>query len=311
MVLAGAAYAALQGGDAVFWFAAGSAGWDGLPGKFSIQTPVVEGQFPAAALIYRQGLVRTAPRVVDLQLAVTNLYALRGTPLPAPQNFDQLRGNDVPPGGTITNVSAIDSLAFLVGRVGVDFLTHGPPQSRIADLSPYLDRPARRVRSYTGELAWDWGVGRVTINAPAAQGVAGFLHASGPIELDDVRIESPLEYGAVALVALDSRPIAASSRLLLQLASEEQPHQWATEPATGKRRLTDRGTLPLLVRNFQGHVSLKRSDAATLTATPLDYNGYRLAGNAARADTIPWRHDVAYYLIEPKGSVNSNDNSMK
>ena len=53
-----------------------------------------------------------------------DLYELKGTPMPAPQNFDQLRGDDLPPGGTITNVGAIDSLAFLVGRVGVDRKLH-------------------------------------------------------------------------------------------------------------------------------------------------------------------------------------------
>jgi len=68
------------------------------------------GQFPATALIYRQGLVRTAARVVQVQLALTNLYALKGTPIPAPVNFDQLRGTNVPPGSTLTNVSVIDSL---------------------------------------------------------------------------------------------------------------------------------------------------------------------------------------------------------
>jgi hypothetical protein len=76
MVLVGAAYGALQGSDAIGWFAAASSSWDGLPGKFSIQTPVVFGQFPGAALLYRQGLVRTAPRVVNLELAVNDLYAL-------------------------------------------------------------------------------------------------------------------------------------------------------------------------------------------------------------------------------------------
>jgi hypothetical protein len=298
MILAGAAYAALQGTDAVFWFAAGAPTWDGLPGKFSIQTPVVLGQFPGAALIYRQGLVKTAPRVVDLQLALEDLYALKGTPLPAPQNFDQLRGNDIPPGGTITNASAIDSLAFLVGRAAVEIITNGLPRSQITDLSPFIDRAAKRVRSQTGELEWDWNLGRLTINTPAAQGVTGFLGAFGRVELADVTCESPLEYGSLLVVALDGKPIAQSARLLLQAASEEQPHQWATDKPSGKRTLTNRGTSPLLVREFAGTVTLKRGDAAALTVTPLDFNGYRLPGVPGRADAIGLRRDAAYYLIE-------------
>lgn len=299
MILLGAAYGALQGSDAVCWFAAGSTAWEGLPGKFSIQTPTVLGQFPGAALLFRQRLVQTAPRVVDLQLAVRDLLALKGTPLPAPQNFDQLRGQQVPPGGTLTNVSALDPLAFLVGRVGLDFLDTGTPVSRILDLSPFIDRPARRVRSQTAELEWDWGRGCVTVNAPAAQGVTGFLKALGAVELADARFESALDYGTCLLVAWDGQPIARSNKLLLQVASEEQPWQWATDPPTGKRTLTHRGTGPLMVRNFTGSVRLKRPDAARLKVTALDFNGYRRPGPPQTADAIVLRPDLAYYWIEP------------
>lgn len=298
MVLLGAAYGALQGSDAIFWFASASPSWDGLPGKFSMQTPVVQGQFPAAALIYRQGLVRTGPRVVQIQLAVNDLYALKGTPLPAAHNFDQLRGDDVPPGGTITNVSAIDSLAFLVGRVGVDFVTNTSPESRILDLSPFIDRPQKKVRSHTEELEWDWGRGKFTLNAPAAQGVSGFLSALGKVELQGVSVESTLEYGSILLVAMDEQPITNSAKLLLQVASEELPHQWATSSPSGLRTITDRGTVPLLVKSFNGTVHLKRPDAASLTVTPLDFNGYRQGTLPTPADPISLRPDAPYYLIE-------------
>lgn len=297
MALVGAAYAALQGTDAVMWFAAGAATWDGLPGKFSLQTPGVLGQFPAAALIYRQGLVRTAPRVADLDLNVNDLLALKGTPLPAPQNFDQLRGGGVPPGGVLTNATAVDPLAFLVGRVGADFVTNAPA-SRIADLSPWLDRTNRVARSHTGELTWRWGAGRLEINAPAAQGVAGFLGAAGRVELDDVALESPLEYGALVVVALDGQPIAASAKLLVQVAGEERPHQWATDRPGGRRTLTNRGTVPLMVRHYAGRVTLKRPDAAALTATPLDFNGYPRPGGPLSAAPLALAPDVGAYVIE-------------
>lgn len=303
MALVGAAYAALQGTDAVMWFAAGAGVWEGLPGKFSVQTPAVLGQFPAAALIYRQGLVRTAPRVVDLRLRVGDLFALRGTPLPAPQNFDQLRGGDVPPGGTLTNVSAVDPLAFLVGRVGTDFVTNAPV-ARVTDLSPWLDRTARVARSHTGELAWHWGAGRLEINAPAAQGVAGFLGAAGRVRLRDVEIESPLEYGAIVVVALDDRPLAESARLLVQVAGEERPHLWATEPPAGRRTLTNRGTVPLMVKHYAGEVVLKRPDAAGLRAFPLEFNGHRRPGNPLNTAPLALAPDVNAYLIE-RGRVTA------
>jgi hypothetical protein len=209
-----------------------------------------------------------------------------------------LRGEDIPPGGTITNVSAIDSLAFLVGRVGADFVTNGAPHSRILDLSPFIDRAQRKVRSQTGELEWDWGIGKLTINAPAAQGVTGFLSEMGPVDLGSVRIESSMDYGSILVVSLDGQTIANSARLLLQVASEEQPHAWATSSATGLRTLTNRGTVPLLVKNLAGTVQLKRADAAAMSVVPLDFNGYRLDALPGDASNIAPRPDVPYYLIE-------------
>ncbi|MCL4176900.1 MAG: hypothetical protein KJ072_04025 [Verrucomicrobia bacterium] len=93
------------------------------------------------------------------------------------------------------------------------------------NLSPYIDRTRKKVRSHTGELEWDWGMGKLTINAPAAQGVTGFLNAFGTVELDDIRIQSGLDYGSVLLVAMDGQPLASSAKLLLQVASEEIPYE--------------------------------------------------------------------------------------
>jgi hypothetical protein len=52
--LLSAAYGALQGTDGFFFFALSGPSWQEVLGKFSIQTPVALGQFPAAALLYRR-----------------------------------------------------------------------------------------------------------------------------------------------------------------------------------------------------------------------------------------------------------------
>lgn len=293
-----AAYGSLQGSDAIFHFAAGSPSWDGTPGKFSVQTPDDMGQFPATALIYRQGLIKTAPRIANVQLLLADLYDLKGTPIPAPVNFDQLRGNQVPPGATLTNVSVIDGLAFTVGRVAVDFLTNGTPQSQVLDLSPFIDRTNRISRSQTGELEWNWAQGLVRILAPAAQGLAGFLSAAGSADFPDVTIESASEYGSILLVALDDQPIAQSSKMLLQVVTEEKPFGWATDVPTGQRTITNAGQPPVMVRNLSGTVKLKRSDAATLRVTPLDFNGYRDGTATSHAAGVQLKPDRMYYLIE-------------
>jgi hypothetical protein len=48
-----------------------------MHGKFGLQTPVIVGQFPATALIYRKGLVQDGPPVVEASLAIPDLYALK------------------------------------------------------------------------------------------------------------------------------------------------------------------------------------------------------------------------------------------
>ncbi len=302
MVPFGACYGAVQGTDGIFWFAAGSPAWDGLPGKFSIQTPTVLGQFPAAALIYRRGLVKTAPRVVDLAVSVKSLLDLEGTPVPAPQNFDALRGQDIPPGGMLTNASAIDSLAFLVGRVGLDLVESGATRSHVVELSPWLDRTARKVQSHGRDLELDWGLGLLSLRAGSAQGAAGFLRAAGSRELPDLIVASPLEYGAILVVSLDDEPLGRSRRMLVQVASEEQPWRWATDAPTGPRTITHRGTGPLLVRNFAGTVRFRRAATERWVATPLDYNGYPEGPGIALDAEHPLELLPAtpYYLVQPE-----------
>jgi hypothetical protein len=295
--LLSAAYGSLQGTDGFFFFALSGPAWQDLHGKFDIQTPVIMGQFPATALLYRKGLVTSGQIVVDAALKLDDLLALKGVPVSAPVNLDELRAKDIPPGRTaaVDAVASIDPLAFLVGKVQIDISQNGGP-SRLADLSRYIDRKAQTVRSATGELTWDYGKGRVTVNAPQAQGVTGFLAATGPARLKDVAIESALHYGTVLLVSLDGKPLATSGRMLLQVMSEDKNYGWEA-PGSGMREIRSLGGAPIVVKDLSGTVSLRRPDAAKLKVTALDFNGYpkQRAGTASR---ITLRPDVLYYLIE-------------
>lgn len=291
-----AAYGALQGTDAVMHFAANATTWESRPSKFSLQTPAVLGQFPATALIYRRGLVRTAPKVADMQVTREDLFALKGAQVPAAQNFDALRAADVPPGATLTNVAALDSLAFLVGRVSLDFVTNAPARSQVTDLTPFVNRATKTARSQTGELEWNWEQGLVKITAPAAQGVTGFLGAAGRVELPGAIIESPLEYGSVLLVALDGKPLADSAQVLVQVMSEEKPFGWQTDSASGVRTIQNAGQAPILVREFAGGVRFKNLSGAR-RVTPLDANGTALAEPAAFTGELRLRPDTFYYLV--------------
>jgi hypothetical protein len=228
-----AAYGLLQGTDSFFFFATGKPSWDETLGKFSIRTPVMEGQFPAAALIYRKGLVKPANDVVKVNLKIADIQTLKGAPVTAPSNLDELRARDIPAGQTanVSQLNSIDPLAFLVGKVSMNFSESGGT-SQIADLSRYINRTQKTVSSQTGELLWNYGSGLMTINAPLAQVATGFL-SKGTIPLGAITINSPMEYGTVALVSLDNKPLKTSGKMLLQVMSEDNNYGWKTKAAAG------------------------------------------------------------------------------
>jgi hypothetical protein len=277
MPLLVAAYGALQGSDGIFFFASDGAGWAQHLTKFSISDPVVEGQFPATALAFRTGLIRTAEVSRHLQAKLSDLFALKGAAL-----------------------DSIDPLAYLTGRVELDITDQTGPTgpSRGPDLSTLIDRRARTVRSMTGELNWDYGRGLMTVDAASAQGATGFLARAGTIKLSRLTIQSPLEYGAILLVAMDGRPLAASHKMLLQVMSEESNFGWSA-PGQGLRQILDVGGPPIVVKRLAGTLTIDRPDAAALRVRPLDANGYPSSSAASssggRLALLP---TTLYYLIE-------------
>ncbi len=295
-----ALYGSLQGTDGFFHFAVGSAGWVPQHPKFSVSTPVMLGQFPAAALIFRKGYVEPGPVVVREAAKLRDLYALKGTAAAEPQNLDALRKADVPRGGTLKTVraSSVDPLAHYVGQV-VRSVGERPGASEIRDLSPFIDRTKKTIESATGELMWDYGKGLVTFNAPAAQGATGFLKKAGAIRLDNLVIESGNEYGAVALVSLDGEPLRKSRKMLLQVMTEDANYGWKTSGAD-PRKIESIGGPPIVVRKLAGTVTITGPDAEKLTAVALDFNGRpKKTLDRPKSATLPVKllPDCLYYII--------------
>jgi hypothetical protein len=304
MPILAAAYGALQGTDGFFFFATKDVDWIGRLSKFSIADPAAMGQFPAAALIFRKGLVRTGDPAIRIESRLSDLFALDGIPVSAPQNVDEIRRADVPVGRPvdITEMQSMDPLAFLVGRVEVNVSESGG-RSKVIDLSRFIDRKKKTVNSATGELGWDYGSGLVTVNAPAAEGAVGFLAKAGPIKLDDLKISSPLDYGSVVLVSLDERPLKTSRKMLLQVMTEDSNYGWSA-PGVGLRPIVDMGGPPIVVKRVEGTIALGRKDASSLRVVPLDFNGYRSQENAPflAGPSFSLLPTTLHYLIEEEGS---------
>ena len=298
------AYGSLQGLDGIFIFAISSEGWDQRMGKFSMNTPAVLGCFPAAALVYRRGDVQEAPPIVMDHLRLEDLYALKGTPVHAAGAFDQFRAAEIPEGARKTGaIDGIDPLSFYAGRVVRDF-GGKPEQSFQLGMARHIDREARVVRSVTGELAWDFGRGLVTMNTPRAQGAAGFLGRCGRIELDGVAIAMQNDYGSVTVVALDDAPLARASRLLIQAMTIEQFHGFR---ATGAGRMSGRiesvGAAPCTVEKLRASVTLKLEGPPPASVAACDEHGYRRARAVATTGedggfTIVLDPESPYHVVE-------------
>src|SRR5262249_2803940 len=124
-----AAYGALQGSDSIVHFAFDGIDWSVKPNywmqPWTLATPTQLGQFPAAALLYRKGLVSTGDLLVNLSLKPSDLLDLKGTPLPQDASFDELRLKDVPNGSSTTTNGIIDPLVHYAGRTNVNFTDDG------------------------------------------------------------------------------------------------------------------------------------------------------------------------------------------
>ncbi|WP_168564420.1 hypothetical protein [Crateriforma spongiae] len=261
-----ASYASLQGIDGWTFFAMEDVDWRHSMGVWDLSNPSILGQFPATALMFRRGDVRAATEpVVDESVALDDAYQMKGTaavPLRGSDALWQARIGELEGGqpkqadGQIDQPS-VDPLAYFVGPV-VQSLGDGPSTLRSASLSQYIDRDQQIVRSVTGQLSWNAGVGVMTVNTPRAQGAWGFLQDAGTIRLDDVAIDSRNTYGSVLVISLDGMPLAQSAKILIQTGTWDQPYGFETESVGEYQRITKLGGYPMNVREVDATVHFKR-----------------------------------------------------
>ena len=290
-----AAYGALQGTDAIVNFALDGATWTTKPRFFvqpwTLMAPTQMGQFPAASLIYREGLVAEGKLAANVTLSLEDAFALKGVKLSNKANLDALREADVK--GDSTTAGGIDPLIHYVGRTNLS-INRPDAKETLADLSEFIDRKKQTVTSNTGELKLDFGNGLMKINAPAAQGASGNLKKAGRIQLADLSIESDLELAQIIAVSLDGSPLTTAPKVLLQVMTEEKPTGFETEDAgEGLKRITSLGSDPWLFREPSGTVRLKTK--AKVTA--LDLNGYPVR-EMGSTEEIRLDPKTVYYLLE-------------
>lgn len=245
----------LTGVDTFFWFANGAPEWQPPLNKWTYATPLLLGQFPAAALMYRQSYIRAADPVVVEQRSLQDLWDRKTSLMAEGRAYDPNRDpGDMPEG--LSFQGAVDPLAFLVGPVHVKY-GGDPAQTFVADLSRFIDRDRKTVRSATGELTTNFGKGLYTVDAPKVQAAAGFLGQAGPVQLSQVRIECANPYAAIVAIALDDQPLAVSGKVLLQIGTTSRPAGLRARPGSRPAR-----------RSWTGSASWRRAATSGRSKRP-------------------------------------------
>ena len=288
-----AAYQSLTGVDTFYWFSDGSpeyqtdlnfpyatvAGEHPLITKWSANVPPIMGEFPACALLYRQGYLQQGAPVIHEERPLSDVWERKAPLIAEDGSFDPNRPGTAVKQSNIPNGAA--PYAFLVGPVEVKY-GGDPASTKVADLTPFIDTQNGIVKSETGQIRLNYKEGVCVVNAPKAQGATGFLDKVGPLALSDVTITSGNPYATVLAVSMDGLPLKTSRKVLVQVGTAARPTGWQAQETDyksddGKQTLhgyqvVKVGTGPFQVVNTD--VTLTVGNAGLSKATLLDAAGY-------------------------------------
>ena len=295
-----AAYQSLNGVDAICWFNCLTSGYEVDPlrpywkvdGQLSVHKwnhcyPAMMAGFPANALLYRRGDLKQAEPVVHEVRSMDAIWNREPNRIDDNETHGDKRNlPELSPGWTPAN-DQVNRVAFQIGPVTTE-LGGDPEKSTPIDLKPFFNPQAGTIQSATGELVWNYRKQFCTMDSPQAQGVTGFLAASGgKFKLRDVVIESENEYATINIVSLDDRPISESKKVLVQVVTVNRLTDFSTKPASftiGKgdaayevdgEQIVTVGKPPFRIANTRVSVTIENPQLTSVSY--LDINGYKTA----------------------------------
>ncbi len=272
------AYGSLDGLSGLDFFAVGNDTLvDHQIKMFQVCSPAMIAQFPAAAVIFRRGLVNREAPVVREWTAIRRLQSLANARHPL-----------IPPFNPLWN---------MVGPVVRHFDSHRTAYQRMA-MGNFLHPAAKIVTSANHELHWNYKKGRLIIRAPGVAGVVGFMPPARAIKTPVADFAMKNRFASVLLVSLNSRPPARANRLLLQVMTRERPLGFKTHGHT----IASIGAGPWNIKDIRGTVTLKGANWASAVVQALHADGVAsrhppMMTRTADSLTIRLRPHVLYYLI--------------
>lgn len=285
-----AAFCGMNDFDCWVWFAQDTHQWAPSLPKWPVGTPVILGQFPGAALLYRRGDAAAAPVVVEENRQLATLFLREEAKVVPNYSYDPIRdkpGNYNPD----TGKGKLDPLVMMMGRAELrltdtdaDFI-----HPRLADL---LDNEANRFSSFTGQLTMDFNLGIATVDTPRAQGVTGFLRDNPDLALSSVTFDGDNAFGSILAISLDDRPLAQSERILIQAGATDQMKNFSSEPVAMEYnskifagyKLNNVGSGSWQVEKIAASLRLPGQAARVRQARVLDEDGYPTGTVAGQDD---------------------------
>lgn len=289
-----AVYQSLNGVDCTYWFASTDSTWMLDPRrmwwkvgqsyalhKWTGSVPQQVGQFPAYALAFRKAYIKEAENpVVYEERALDDLWQRKVPIISESAKYDPNRDE-----GLFAEDSSIkqslNPLAFLVGPVVVKY-DGNAANSRVEDISKYMDESKKTVKSVTKEIELNYGIGVCLVNTEKFQGVSGFLKkAGGHFPLSTILIETQNEYATISAVSMDGKSLEVSEKILVQIGTTVRLQGWQEKDSSIKngntmldaKEIVNTGKPPWMIEKSHFALSIKNQ---TLTkAVVLDNEGYK------------------------------------
>lgn len=315
------AYQSLIGIDAFYWFCVEDIGFSANPyfdhlctsdstcamQRWNISSPGGIGMMPANALIYRLNYVKEGETVIHEERTPESLFNREIPVISEETAFDPNRDTEFMLRRK-TEGGGYSPLAFLAGKVEVNY-NGNPNQTSISkNLEHYINTQNKTVTSSTKELTFDYGNGICTLNSPYTQGICGFLSTKKDFTFNEIKIYCLNEYASIQVVVMDQKPIAESKKLFIQTGTTYLPTGWEETPTGFEAdkqnlngfRINSTGRMPWQGQNLAATIEI--SNPALSKATLLDAAGYAVKNiplqkiNGGIKITFPV--DAMYMVVE-------------